>query len=64
MFRFGDQNRSPDFSDSFANEGLRDGNENTPNLKNRGRFNPSRPRSQPLPDISIREPRQENVGGI
>ena len=60
--RFGDQN--PSFSDDFASQGLRNTNDNSPNLNNRGRFNPSRPRPDPIPDTVTREPRQEDFRGI
>ena len=57
--RFGEANRNPAFSEDFANQGLRSLEDNSPNLNNRGRFDPSRPRGDPLSIGNDREPRQE-----
>lgn len=57
--RFGGET-NPLFSEDFANEGLRSLEDNSPNLNNRGRFDPSRPRDNPPRSFaSDREPRQE-----
>ena len=58
--RFGGDT-NPVFSDDFANEGLRSLEDNSPNLDNRGRFDPSRPREVPPRSFAAndREPRQE-----
>lgn len=64
--RFGDQNRNPLFSDEFGEEGLRSqiDADFEPNLNNRGRFNPSRPRQAPVPVVNNdRAPRQQGDGG-
>ena len=61
--RFNEQNRNPLFSDNFGNEGLRPGKvfDTTPNLSNRGRFNPDRPSDEEEDDPrdEQREPRQQ-----
>ena len=63
--RFGEQNRNPLFSDDFGSEGLRPGKnfDTTPNLSNRGRFNPTRTRVNDEDvddrDDDRREPRQQ-----
>ena len=58
--RFG-ADTNPVFSDAFANEGLRSLEDISPNLDNRGRFDPSRPREDPPRSFAAndREPRQE-----
>ena len=57
--RFGGET-NPLFSEDFANEGLRSLEDNSPNLNNRGRFDPSRTRDNPPRSFANdREPRQE-----